>query len=92
MTTRPAIPVEFRRSPGNGGRFDSTPPVAQAAVARDWLAAFHDTTFRRRFLGAAMLLLGVVAVSSGLLVVGELGYATVVGAGVGTYGLYLWMG
>jgi len=77
MAIHDATPVEFRRSPDNGGPFDATPPVAHASV-------------RRRFHGVALVLVGVVAVSAGLLV-GELGYATVVGAGVGTYGLYLWM-
>lgn len=92
MATRPdATPVQFRRSPGNAGPFDmAPPPVAQATDAPDWLAALRDTTLRQRFHGAAMMLMGLVAVSSGLLVV-ELGYATMVGAGMGIYGVYLWM-
>jgi hypothetical protein len=80
MTTRPAVPVQFR-SPGNGGRFNPTPPVACRRRAR--LAPPS-----RRVGGAhGGLLLGWPRRT----LVGELGYATVVGAGVGTYGLYLWM-
>lgn len=63
------------------------PPVSYAA-ARDPLAAFHYTSLRHRVQGVALMLVGGVGVSTGLLAVGG-SLATIVGTGMGVYGFYL---
>ena len=63
----------------------------RSTPARDWRAAFGDAAFRQRVHGVGLMIVAVVGLVTGLLVV-ELGYATVVGAGMGVYGLYLWRG
>jgi hypothetical protein len=66
----------------------SSRPVADAVPARHPLTAFHDTRLRHRVHGVALMLVGGAGVSTSLLVVGgHLG--TIVGAGMGVYGLYL---
>jgi hypothetical protein len=61
--------------------------VQEATPARHPLAAFRGG-LRHRVHGVALMLLGGAGVSTGLLVVGG-SVATIVGAGVGVYGLYL---
>lgn len=56
--------------------------------ARHPLDAVRDTRLRHRAHGVALMLLGGASVSTGLLVVGG-SLATVVGAWMGVYGLYL---
>ena len=64
------------------------PLDSPATAAREWRTVLADAAFRERAHGVVLMLVSVVAVSTGLLMVGP--GSTLLGAGMGVYGLYLW--
>ena len=64
-------------------------PKSHVTTGRNSRPALGDAGFRQRIHGAALMLVSVVGLATGLLVTG-LGYATVVAGGIGAYGFHLW--
>ena len=67
----------------------SQPAVSDAAAARDPLAAIQAGTRRHRAPGVALMLVGVAGVVTGLIIDESL--ITILGAGTGLVGLYLYL-
>ena len=59
-----------------------------AAALRGLLGAFRATRLRQRVNGVALMVMGGVALSPGLLVLDPL-LPSILGAGMGRYGVYL---
>ncbi len=67
----------------------SPPPVSDVARARDPLAAFPADGLRHRGPGVALMVVGAAAIVTGLLIDESL--ITILGAGTGLVGLYLYL-
>jgi hypothetical protein len=67
----------------------SQPPVSDASAARDPLAAIQAAGRHRRAPGVALMLVGVAGVITGLVIDESL--ITILGAGTGLVGLYLYL-
>ena len=67
----------------------SQPPVSDVAAARDPLAAMRAAGLRHRGPGVALMLVGVAGVITGLIIDESL--ITILGAGTGLVGLYLYL-
>ena len=67
----------------------SQPAGSDAAAARDALAAIQAGTRRHRAPGVALMLVGVAGVITGLIIDESL--ITILGAGTGLVGLYLYL-
>jgi hypothetical protein len=65
------------------------PRVSDAAAARDPLAAMRAASLRHRGPGVALMLVGVAGVVTGLIIDESL--ITILGAGTGLVGLYLYL-
>jgi hypothetical protein len=64
-------------------------PVSDAAAASDPLAVFPAQSLRHRGPGVALMIVGAAAVVTGLLI--EESLITILGAGTGLVGLYLYL-
>ncbi|HEV8599195.1 MAG TPA: hypothetical protein VGQ69_07515 [Gemmatimonadales bacterium] len=86
-----SAPAELGRGPMVGttrlGIFQ--PRVSDAAAARDPLAAMRAASLRHRGPGVALMLVGVAGVVTGLIIDESL--ITILGAGTGLVGLYLYL-
>lgn len=67
----------------------SQSPVSDAAAARDPLAAIRAASLRHRGPGVALMLVGLAGVVTGLIIDESL--ITILGAGTGLVGLYLYL-
>ena len=85
-----SAPLRFEQSLVGSDRLGiSPPPVPDAVAARDPLAAFQGTSLRHRGPGVALMLVGAAAIVTGLLIDESL--ITILGAGTGLVGLYLYL-
>ncbi len=67
----------------------SQPSVSRTAATREPLALFRPAGLRHRGPGVALMIVGAAGVVTGLLI--NESVITVVGAGVGLFGLYLYL-
>jgi hypothetical protein len=67
----------------------SQPPVSDAAAAADPLVMFRKASVRHRGPGVALMIVGAAGVVTGLLI--DESIITILGAGTGLIGLYIYL-
>lgn len=83
-------PARFEQSLVGSDRLGISPPlVSHAPLAREPLAPFTPASLRHRGPGVALMIVGAAAIVTGLLVDESL--ITILGAGTGLVGLYLYL-
>lgn len=85
-----AAQLRFDRSLASSERLGiSQPQVSEAVATRDPIAAFQEVRLRHRGPGVALMLVGAAGIITGLLIDESL--ITILGAGTGLVGLYLYL-
>jgi hypothetical protein len=85
-----SAPHRFEQSPVGQARLGiSLPAVAVDTNSHDPLAAYRAASLRHRGPGVALMIVGAAAIVTGLLIDESL--ITILGAGTGLVGLYLYL-
>jgi hypothetical protein len=90
VAPKPAAPLRFDQTLVGTDRLGIFPtPVSDAASAPDPFAVLPAASLRHRGPGVALMIVGAAAVVTGLLI--EESLITILGAGTGLVGLYLYL-